>query len=573
MTSSSDIITPIRLLRSGTASKRPNLNVLVSGQPAVNISSEDPGLYFLNAEGDDIIKIGPCHVGIAAPNSVPAPDGRPGLSRGEMWLDTSLSGHPILKTWDGNEWAAFGYVLTGFLWVDKNGNDDNTGLSPNDPKLTIKSALNAAVEGTTILVSPGTYEEENPLSFAESNISIVGSGKETTTIQLLNDDSLFYVRDNCLIEGFSIEGSPSSLNPIVSFSSLGAGTITNPPIIRNCTNNVEGSVGISVDGLLADGTKTIRAENFIQNIYNGVGFSVFNKGFLEVESCETFFAETSILSTGGGVATVSNSKSFYGDFGLVAEGVSSVEQSGEIAAIDPTFSSIQVDNLSETLRPYDGQVLTVGGLFYEVSSFEVISQGSGYVCPPSVSVTIGSGPGAQAAEGEAIIEDGKLVRIDLLSPGQGYEVSDVVTVTLSGGFPSSPGAASVTLSPVYYTVITSTEVVGGSCVVEMAQPLPYVPTLGSVVEFYRMSKISANSHYMGYVGSGNVTPYEGGVSSLESQIVEENGGRVLSSTIDHSGNFRVGRDFIINQITGEISGSTFIDSVISTTLPYIKSLN
>jgi hypothetical protein len=573
MTSSSDIIKPIRLLRSSTASKRPIPNVLQSGQPSVNIEGSDPGLYFLNSDGDDIIKIGPCHVGNTAPNSSPVPGGYTGLSRGEMWLDTSPAGPPILKTWDGLQWVAFGFSLSNYLWVDKSGDDSNSGQSPNDPKLTIGGALSVATQGTTILVSPGTYEEDNPLNFPFSDISITGAGSGNTFIELSNDDDLFYVRDNCFVEDFCITGVPSSLRSIMSFSSLGAGDITKPPLIKNCINNVEGSVGITVDGVLADGVKTIRAENFIQKIPNGVGFSVFGAGFLEVESCETYFSETSILATSGGVATVSNSKSFYGDFGLVAEGVGPLEQSGEIAALDPTYSFLQVDNLTETLRPYDGQVLTVGGLYYEVSSFNITNQGIAYSSVPNVSVSVGTGPEAQAAEGLAVIENGKLVRIDLLSPGQGYKISDTVTVTITGGSPAVPATAEVVLSPLFYTVLSSTDIVGGSCVVEIAESLPYAPSLGSTVEFFRISKISANSHYMGYVGSGNLTPYEGGVPTFDSQIVEENGGRVYFSSMDQSGNFRVGKEFTINQITGEISGSAFIDSVLSTTLPYIKSFN
>lgn len=573
MTSSSDIITPIRLLRSSTVSKRPQPSVLLTGQPAVNINIEDPGLYFLDSEGSDLIKVGPCHVGDMPPNSSPPIDGYSGLTRGEMWLDTSNTGYPVLKTWDGAEWVSFGFTLSGFLWVDKSGNDANTGRSPSDPKLTIKGALGAATPGTTILVSPGEYEEDNPLEFPDSNISILGSGSETTHIQLLNDDDLFYARSGCLIEGFSLNGDPSTLNSIVSFSDLGAGDITKPPVIRNCTNNVESSVGVEVDGLLADGSKTIRAENFIQNSHNGIGFSVFNKGFLEVDSCETHFSDISISAAGGGVATVSNSKSFYGNYGLVAEGISPVEQSGEIAALDPTYTSLQVDNLTETLRPCEGQVLTVGGLFYEVFSFLVTNPGAGYTGTPTITVSVGTGPDAQAAEGVAIIEAGELVRIDLMSPGQGYQLSDTITVTVTGGSPALPATADVVLSPLFYTVVSSTEITGGSCVVEIAEPLPYVPALGSTVEFFRMSKISASSHYMGYVGSGNLTPYDGGVSIFDNQAIGENGGRVYFSSIDQSGNFRVGNDFVINQITGEVSGSAFIDSVISITLPYIKSLN
>lgn len=576
MPSSSDIITPIRLLRSSTASKRPVPGNLLAGQPAVNINSNDPGLYFANSTLSNLLKIGPCHVGPSAPNSSPASGGHPGNCLGESWLDTSSPSTPILRVWDGSNWRASGHGLTGFIWVDVNGDDSNPGTSPQDPKLTIKSALSSAPPGTVILVSPGSYEEDNPLVFSDENITLMGvGGPESTHILPQNlDEDLFYVVDKCIIGGFSFEGAFTTLLPksTVSFPPLGAGAISEPPLIKNCHNNLGNSIGITSDGLLANGNPSIRTDKFISRNLGGTGFKVLNKGFLEVANSETYKCKYSGLALSGGQATFINSRSFYGEYGLYADGVSPVEQSGEVVSIDPSLSVIEVGNLAEELRPYEGQVLIVGELYYEVSSFNILDGGDGFTSAPTIAISLGSGPNPIAAEGEATINGGVLAGIEVTFPGQGYTASDVITVTITGGSPSCSASAEVVLSPVYHRVLNSVENPSGSYTVEIAEPLTYIPTLGGVVEFYRMSKIVGSSHYMGSVGSNNLTPFNGGVPIPKNKAVGVNGGRVYYYGIDQSGNFSVGEQFTIDQISGSISGNTFTNSVVSTILPYLSVL-
>jgi hypothetical protein len=239
---SSEINTPIQLLRSVTPSKRPAPGDLLPGQPAVNTHSSDPGLYFTNSDQSELFKIGPCHVGPTAPNSSPV--GHPGNSTGESWLDTSGDGSPVLKIWDGSEWQTTEFSVSNTIWVDPDGNDDNSGLSPSLPKKTIKDALINATSGTVIKVSPGVYEEDNPLEFPEDDISIVGSGQQSTRIILGNDEDLFHVRSGCSISYFAFEGDPVTSKAMVAFPPGGAGIILNPPEVQDCVNKVEGSVGV-----------------------------------------------------------------------------------------------------------------------------------------------------------------------------------------------------------------------------------------------------------------------------------------------------------------------------------------
>jgi hypothetical protein len=108
-------------LRSSTANKRPNPTAMATGQVALNTATTSPGVFFKDAN-DNLIKVGPVHVGTTAPNATPASGGQAGNSVGEQWLDTS-GANPVFKIWDGSNWIseagefvnASGDTMTGAL--------------------------------------------------------------------------------------------------------------------------------------------------------------------------------------------------------------------------------------------------------------------------------------------------------------------------------------------------------------------------------------------------------------------------------------------------------------------------
>lgn len=82
---------------------------MLSGQPAVNISADQPGLFFADNTGSALFKVGPCAVGTVPPNDPSiAPIGAPGNTLGELWLDMNgdppLLPGPVLKVWNGSSW-------------------------------------------------------------------------------------------------------------------------------------------------------------------------------------------------------------------------------------------------------------------------------------------------------------------------------------------------------------------------------------------------------------------------------------------------------------------------------------
>jgi hypothetical protein len=105
---STNRVTPVKLLRSEVLNKRPDPAKLLEGQPAVNINSAQPGLFFADDSGTSLFKVGPCSVGTTAPNlGATGAAGSLGNTKGELWLDTTTSFDypgPKLKVWDGSAW-------------------------------------------------------------------------------------------------------------------------------------------------------------------------------------------------------------------------------------------------------------------------------------------------------------------------------------------------------------------------------------------------------------------------------------------------------------------------------------
>lgn len=98
-------ITPIKFLRSLVYNKRPDPSKLLGGQPALNTNGDQPGLFFRDTY-DNLIKVGPCHVGEHAPNSTSDPNGAGNGTNalGEFWLDQAAPLGPTLKVYDGTAW-------------------------------------------------------------------------------------------------------------------------------------------------------------------------------------------------------------------------------------------------------------------------------------------------------------------------------------------------------------------------------------------------------------------------------------------------------------------------------------
>ena len=112
------------------------------------------------------------------------------------------------------------------IFVAKTGDDNNTGLTDGDPKLTIKSAAAVAEAGDTIKVYPGLYQEANPIVLGKF---VAVEGLELRNCQVSASNSaldLFHVNNGCHITDLSFVGPDATdgaaavaFNPLSGVSS------------------------------------------------------------------------------------------------------------------------------------------------------------------------------------------------------------------------------------------------------------------------------------------------------------------------------------------------------------------
>ena len=225
-------------------------------------------------------------------------------------------------------------------------------------------------------------------------------------------------------------------------------------------------------------------------------------------------------------------------------------------------------------RPYDGQMVYFDQLYKEVKTITVTNGGSGYTSTPTVTLDDPSGPNGETATAFATLDGETIDTITIISGGSQYTGTPDVTISGGGG---SSGAATASMDPLYYVINSSTAVSSGITTLTLATNLLNTVGVGSTAYFQQQSKIIASSHTFEYIGSGNTitqaTPKRGGVTIQENEVVTTNGGSVVYTSTDQSGNFRIGDDFQINQTTGTISGRSFSKSLFSEMTPFILALS
>ena len=112
--------------------------------------------------------------------------------------------------------------------------------------------------------------------------------------------------------------------------------------------------------------------------------------------------------------------------------------------------------------------------------------------------------------------------------------------------------------------------------ITFANEIPLALSVSDTCYFYKQSRLLASSHAFQQIGSGtNITtavPQNGGITIQENETVSINGGLVVYTSTDQSGNFRIGDGVVINQSTGTVSGEAYTKSLFSTVTPYILAL-
>lgn len=252
------------------------------------------------------------------------------------------------------------------IYVSKSGNDLNDGTSLDSSKLTIKSALEVALPGTTIFVKSGDYTEINPLE-VPNRVAIVGDNLRTVTIRPATPTlDLFHVRTGCYLTGMTFRDHvyPSAA---VAFPTAGAGNITTSPYVQNCSSITTTGCGMRIDGSKATGLRSMVSDAYTQINVGGIGIHLLNQGYAQLVSIFTVFCDIGILCESGGQCSVTNSNSSFGNYGLIANGTSELLYSGTVTSnVNRSFSTVLIENLS--IRPRYGDAVNFDShnLYYTV---------------------------------------------------------------------------------------------------------------------------------------------------------------------------------------------------------------
>jgi len=370
---------------------------------------------------------------------------------------TPPSGNVIV---DGNvtiSGDATGPRTTDVLYVSQDGNDANDGRSEGKygSKRTIKAAVEVAQSGTTIIVAPGDYYEENPIVLPDF-VTVTGQGelRNTRVFPKNNTQTIFYMGNGCYLyqltfRGLRYPGWCAEIRP---------GTLcTTSPYVQNCTNmngpwlndgtefipfetvqiegiepsarplqvedypdlpfdkqinDTGGGGGMYVDGDAYDPASLVFsfvADAFTQIAQGGIGFWIDNFGYTQIVSCFTVFCSTGFKTTNGGYLSISNSVSDFGLEGIVADG----------------FYPVAYTN-AKPVQDY----------FSSVASVTVQNAGAGYTSAPTVTIEAPDGAGGVTATGTAGIDatTGKVSGVTIVNNGSGY--TRVPSITFTGGGPT-----------------------------------------------------------------------------------------------------------------------------------------
>ena len=531
----------------------------------------------------------------------------------------------------GVSWRPSGVQTKKTIWVTKNGMDSNSGLLEGDAKATIAGAASIAIEGDTIKVRSGVYQEANPIGL-RTDVAITGEDLRLVTIVPTNANrDVFHVRRGCMIENVSFAGTSNTAEharcAAVAFPPLtlseravsgyqelgpaneGASGRYKSPYIRNCTNFMKGSIGMKIDGdhvnaaftginSLGQDIKSMVCDSFTQYNEAGIGVSLTNNGYAQLVSIFTIGCDIAIFAKSGGQCDLTNSNSSFGNFGLYADGVGAVEFTSttvtDVTAGSDTFILKDMkDTANNVRRPFDGQAfffkldlddyndvsqtgITTAPLTF-VRSIKITDGGTGYSesAPPNVTIVNPKGPEAIKAELSANVSiAGTITSVDVVASGRNFLPNQDISVSFSG----EGGATAIAeMDPIYFTVSEATEpTVSGLTTVTFNEFVPYSVSMGSTCELKRISRIITSSHSFEYIGAGNdlntANPFQGGVPKPENEIVAINGGQIPFTSTDQKGNFRIGEGLVIDQTTSTISGRDFNRAIQAQLTPLILAL-
>jgi hypothetical protein len=529
--------------------------------------------------------------------------------------------------------------LATVFYVTQEGSDTNDGKTLGTAFRTIKKACEAAnnyivsassppLPRTTIQVSTGYYSEVAPITVPR-NTSIMGNDLRTVVVSPTvgtKGENLFLMNNATYAWGLRLEGC--EIDDLTDprkgffFAFAPSASIVTSPYIQNCTANHapaakfyvpldyttqnpevgNGPGGMIVDDSVLDGYSPLRSmivDAYTQVAFNGIGICVRGAGYAQLVSFFTNFSHVGVWCMDGGHASLLNSNTTFGDYGLRASGkrilvvpditaVSTASDSSAASLITSEKAAIQ--NYMMTKLQLSGSY-SASYLNPSSSVYAATIKDSGILVDSISSDLLGKKPGRTAQFTQRLFkgQDISVGSIYTLPPATGFDTGAIAVFRVNDGL----NLANDFIKSWQYIkeyIVNDPDAKFGSLSVDIKQKVEDIVdmpinTITSAVinneatllqEFGSLA--TSTSHDFSYAGAGVnflalPTNQSGiGETNLEIRVYQENGGRVYHTSGDETGDFYTGQDFVIRQATGTIEGRTFNKATAALFTPLILAL-
>jgi len=295
------------------------------------------------------------------------------LLLGELAINTN-DGALYIKRQQGDQESIVEFIghvsVKNTIFVQKNGDDNNTGTSWSSAVLTLERALalaEARQELTLIDVGPGEYLTQGHLDLPDN--TLIRAAHRSVVIRPVpgyEERNVFRMGSGCFIEGPIFEGwrVDSLSNPTEGFAvcfrpgavitrvpyvhkivvrSTRTWSTVAPPLDRANANPLVGRGGGVV---LADGA-ACSPYSIFPNImtwgatpvtHNGIGYCAKNGGLINAVNAVSMWAHKHFLATNGGQIILSSCSTQFGDYTMVADGGRNIILAEEV---DPSTLTVQ----------------------------------------------------------------------------------------------------------------------------------------------------------------------------------------------------------------------------------------
>jgi hypothetical protein len=517
-------------------------------------------------------------------------------------------------------------VVEKVFYVAEDGSDTNDGKTLSSPFRTIKAATIAAsasraanpglpVYRQSIQVKSGYYTETAPIT-VPSNVSILGDDLRSVVVSptsATSGSNLFLMNNGTYCYGLRLEGCriddlEDPRNGFF-FAFAPSASIVTSPYVQNCSaistpadkfytplnsgsaNPLVGNGpgGMIVDDSVLDGyspLKSMIVDAYTQVAFNGIGICVRGRGYAQLVSFFTNFSRVGVYCIEGGHASLLNSNTTFGDFGLRAKGKRMLVKP-DISAVSASIDvsgSLLISANKANIQEYMTQQLLISGSYKEnyYSGSTYCYKDSGLLIDAIADDLLVPG----AARTSQFISG--------LFKGQDTSSGSVFTLPIASGSSFTEGAISIIPQNVsnasgsltgdfilawqymkkyivtdpsgnFSTMTTPAKNKVGQLFDVLISTITQVVVNGAGAQYLQEfgSLITSTSHDFSYAGAGvnflALPLNQGGVgeTNVALRIFEETGGRVFHTSGDETGDFYAGNDFIIRQATGTIEGRTF----------------